>query len=730
MGVTWTRRRSLLAALAVVGVILLAWHFRWGIGLKAVEIVDPVVRRWASSEVSRLSGGVYQLTASPIHVDVASRRIAIDTILVVTDFAANAQRSAPLPSLTLRFHRCAIHGVDLDGLATGEGFTARRAGCDTVAVSGEVPRGVASDSTGSFLALREDLDLSRRVPAIVVDSVVFPAVGVALGINGRGGGRTAVSFDRLSVMFDSLDYRRGLPRAERRTLFSHNVRVALDSFAGSREASDRLEIAAIRGDLVAGTFTMRGFAWSPLPGAFADSLGLRALELDSLALDGVDWRAFLTRGDAVVRTLMLRGVRLGVSPGTATVADSAARSGATPWALERSLRSLARGVRLDSLDARDVAVTQTIRGSEAVTTAAALTLAEVRFGFVPEDWSGSTPIGPVRLTAQGVTRRREDLRAELARFALDLGDGRARATGVSYGHVGTDAEFVRRRRWRADRIAVQAESLLVEGIDQGAWVRRAAYRARAVTVAGLHLDVYSDKRMPARARRITRRHPQQWLATSGLDLHVDTATIRGRVTYRERGTNSPRTGTLRFENVVATLANAGTDRSRMTGAPVIRFHASTRLMGVSPLDLTVTLPPFAEQFEMDWHGTLGRMPMAAMNELVTGVTDIRFNGGTLERLAFRAETRGGVSRGTAQPRWRELSVDLPGVARTGILQGVRRAIAKFAANQFVVRRDNFAGMAQGPPVDGDIVHRWNPRETLIQHLWNSLKDALVATIRL
>src|SRR5690606_18379497 len=69
--VQWTRRKSLLAAVVVAGVLLLAWQFRWGIGLKAVEIVDPVVRRWASNEVRRLSEGVYQLTASPINVDVA-----------------------------------------------------------------------------------------------------------------------------------------------------------------------------------------------------------------------------------------------------------------------------------------------------------------------------------------------------------------------------------------------------------------------------------------------------------------------------------------------------------------------------------------------------------------------------------------------------------------------------------------------------------------------------------
>jgi hypothetical protein len=75
-------------------------------------------------------------------------------------------------------------------------------------------------------------------------------------------------------------------------------------------------------------------------------------------------------------------------------------------------------------------------------------------------------------------------------------------------------------------------------------------------------------------------------------------------------------------------------------------------------------------------------------------------------------------------------VELPGIARTGILQGLRRAVAKFAANQFVVRGDNFVGMEKSEPVNGVISHRWTPRETLLQHLWNALRDALMATMRL
>jgi hypothetical protein len=47
-----------------------------------------------------------------------------------------------------------------------------------------------------------------------------------------------------------------------------------------------------------------------------------------------------------------------------------------------------------------------------------------------------------------------------------------------------------------------------------------------------------------------------------------------------------------------------------------------------------------------------------------------------------------------------------------------------------VRGDNFAAPGKAAPVDGTIGHRWTPRETLLQHLWNALRDALIVTMRL
>ncbi|MEO8480195.1 MAG: hypothetical protein ABI542_11250, partial [Gemmatimonadota bacterium] len=166
-------RRTKVIGLGVLAVVLTVYGFRWVIGGRAIEIVDPIVRAWASDEVIRLSDGVYRLQATPLRVTIGEQRVAIDSIIITTDTARNAARAAPLPTITAHYFNCGVEGIDLERLARRRGFSADRAGCDSVQMIVDVPANVARDSAGgSFLSLQDNIDLARGVPFVQVDSVV------------------------------------------------------------------------------------------------------------------------------------------------------------------------------------------------------------------------------------------------------------------------------------------------------------------------------------------------------------------------------------------------------------------------------------------------------------------------------------------------------------------------------------------------------------------------------
>ncbi len=723
----------LLLAIALAGVGWLVYANRWRLGRHAVEIADPVVRKWAAREVARLSDGAYRLTASTIVVNEAARSVRIDTVIITTDLAVNGRRAVPLPAMTLRFRNCALRGIDITRLTAGSGLHVAAAGCDSVAIAAEVPRPTAVKPTdsdgGAFLSLRGDLDLPREIPFIRVDTVSFPQVALDVGITGRAGRRMAIGFDRLAVRLDSMHYDPRQKRQARRTLFSRDATVSLEGFEGSREAANRLALRHLSAGLANGTLRLDGFEYEPLPGPFADSLGFTALSVGSLALDEVDWRGFLTTGDIAVGRMTLDSVVVSVSPtGSATP-----RAEPVPMVrplrppLAVTLRTIGRAVRLDTLALSNVTLVQPELSSSfrTTTTLDTMLVANVAFSDDPALWNGPHPIGRVTVDAKGVLRRNTSgERLALRSLVVDLPAHSARAADLKIGPEGTDADFLRRTRWRKDRVTLAADSVTITGADWNSYLLRDAYRIRRAAVTGFAFDIFSDKGKPSRGRRESHVTPQQSVQATGLDVTIDTITLAGRMTYRERKAEASRPGAIVWDGLRATMLNFSTDPARQTDSTPTRLVADSRLMGRGAFHVDIRMPLLAPDFRMTFSGRLGAMPATAFAPFLSGATKVSFSAGQIESIAFNARVQGGVARGTIVPRWHGLIVEVPGVARKGLLSGVRRTLAKIAANEFMLNGDNTTGGSK-PPENGVIYQRWTPQRTLPQFLWFSLRDGLL-----
>jgi len=735
----WLIGGGLLLAAVLLGYT--AWSQRWAISGRAVAIVDPVVRRWAADEVDRLSGGVYHLTASTIVVDEAKKRLSIDTVHVTTNTAVNARRAVPLPIVTLVFGGCALEGIDLDQLAARRGLHVRHAGCASVRLVGEVPAPAPGSApvakpSGGFLSLRENLDLPRTIPFVQIDTVAFPAVELNLGITGRNRRRTALAFDRFSARLDSMHYDPREKPEERGPLLSRNVRVRVDGFAGSREAASRLTFDSLSASLARGVVQLDGLIYEPIAGTSTDSLGFSALEVDHLAMTGVDWRAFLTAGDVGVGRLTVNGAMMRfpppsqresgrLKPVTAPVSVGRPTVGAM-------LRALGRDMRLDTLDMTLLRVVEealTPRDST-VTTLRRLEVRGARFDD-SLSWTTAFPVGPVTIAAGGFSRRRGEEQFLVGSFGLNVPAGTASVDSLRIGPDGNDAAFQRRHRYRADRLVLSANRVVLVGMDLPAYLNRGNFLLRRADAEGVELDILTDKRKsPAPGRQTPHRHPQQVLRDLGLLVGADTITVAGEARYREHAKDAARPGIVTFRNLKATLYNLTTDTVRMTDSTPFRLVADARLMGAGAFHFELEMPLLAEKFTMRYRGRLGAMPAAAFNAFASDGSGIRFTRGQVQEIRFEASVTNGHARGRITPRWTDLGIELPGLSRknTGIFGGIKRAAAKFVANAFMVRDNNTTG-GKEPPRNGTINHRWRTSETLPQFLWNSLRDPLIPLMK-
>ncbi|MEI2719187.1 MAG: hypothetical protein V9E87_03460 [Gemmatimonadales bacterium] len=744
------QRRILIIVAAAITLLALgyvAWNQRWAISGRAVAIVDPKVRQWAAREVSRLSDGVYQLRASTIVVDEARHRVAIDTITLTTDVAANARRATPLPTVTLRFLGCDLEGIALEQLAARRGLHMRSAGCDSVRLEGEVPAPKAGAAAtpirpGVFLSLRDNLDLPREVPFISIDTIAFPQVSIALGLAGRNRRRTVLSLDRFAVRLDSLHYDPKQPVEERGPLLSRDVSLRLVGFEGNREAATRLSLDSMSASLGRGTFQLDGLVYEPIVGSLGDSLGFQALEVGHLQLRGVDWRAFLTAGDVGVSRLAVDHALLRFpAPGTITAPAAKTAKVAVPVAsaapLTRRtvgsvLRALGRDMRLDTLDMRDLTLIEGAvrRQDSTVTTLERLAVQGAHFDD-STSWTTAFPVGRITVAADHLTRRQGEDQLQVGALRLSVAAGTATIDSLRAGPDGNDAAFRRRHQFRTDRMVLSAARVAVAGMDFPGYLQDGAFRIRRGDATGVELDILTDKRMPPeRGKRTSRRYPQQALRDLGLDFGADTLTLAGEARYREHAVAAPAPGVITFRSLRATLLNFTNDPARMSDSTPFRLVADARLMGSGAFHFELEMPLLAEQFSMHYRGRLGAMDAMALNPFASDGAGVKFTRGRIEGISFDATVTSGRARGRISPRWTNLGIELPGLDRknTGILGGLKRAVGKFVANAFLVRDDNTGG-GKTPPRDGTIDHRWSPRETLPQFLWNSIRDPLVPLLK-
>ena len=733
------RRRLLFAAAATVLVAVVAlWALRWHLSRTVVRVADPLVRAWVASQVLATSDSAYRFSASSIRVDEAARRIAIDSITITTDTEVNRRLARPRPILTLRFTRCELTGIDLAGLAAGRGLHATHAGCDSVSLldrtlvaSMATTTATAQDAdSNNFLRFQGKLNLPTVLPYVGVDVVAFPHVHVAFELIGTDGKGSALSVDSLAVELDSVRIDPREPVAKRRPLFSRDISVRLDRFAGLTKDGAHLSLEHLNANLEDGTCLLDVIVYEPPPGRRADSLGFAALRARHVTLEGVNWRAFLLTGAVAVGRLNVDTTLIRIVEARAP-RDFRALPRA-PKRIETTLRAIGHRVRLDSLAIKAVTVVETGQtpGDAATTTFRRVSLGHLEFGDDEMSWGSPFPIGHVTLAIEGLMRRTSGMNTAVSQLALDAAGKRITVDSLRSAPEGDDSAFQRREPFRKVRLSVAMAHLEATDFDLPAFLRRGALRTRTLDVRRLVLDVLMDKAKPEKPGSRVRRTPQAVMRDAATEIQVDTLTGTGLVTYRERDSTATTPGTLTFGTLQLRGYNFSTDPARMTSATPFRLIGDARLMGVGAMHVEWDVPLLSRDFAMRWHGSLGPMDPKAMNSFLPDAVGMRFMAGTFEGAEWSAVVAKGMATGKLAPRWHDLHVSLPGVARndSGVVGGILRGVAKFAANTFGIRSDN-TGTGGHQPIDASIGHQWARNETLPEFVWVQLRDPLLLILK-
>lgn len=731
------RRGSVWAlGIAAVAIVLAAtvWFYRWHLSRTALRVADPLVRAWVASQVLNASDSVYWVAVSPIHVEPARRRVMIDTITVTTDTVRNARLAHPHAVLTMRLRRCGVSGIDLTALASGAGLHALHAACDSAAMALRtmtIPAdtgGPAPADSNNFLRFQGKIDLPAALPNIAVTMVELPHLHLALDLLEPDGRRTALAVDSVALRLDSIFINPAAPVTTRRPLFSRDITLHVKAFSRATEHGSLFTLRELDANLEDGSARLDGIALTPHHGPDHPD-GITAVALRHVRLSRVGWRSLLLGGNILIGELDVDSIAMRSVSATRPRSTHPRRTPMPP--LRTLIDVFGRGVALDSVMIHSTRMVQTTRpaGDSTILTVRSIVFGHLRFGLTPAEWTSSAPLGPVTVAVNGILRRTRRMNIAVARVRLDAGAQRLEIDSLRAAPEGNDSDWQRINPYRKARLTVAMAQIAMAGIDVPALMQQGVLHARMLAVHGMVIDVLKDKNKPEDpAPNIIRRSPQGVLHDAGARFRVDTLAADGLVTYRERAAGAAVPGILSFGHIRVHGSNFSTDPAH--ARQPFRLVGDARLMGVGALHVAWTVPLLANDFAMEWSGSLGTMNPQAMNGFLPDAVGMRFTGGIFEGATWKARVVRGLAEGELRPYWRDLHVELPGVARgdSGVVGGIVRGVAKLAANTFGIRGDNDSSGGHEPRT-APIHHQWIDIETLPQFIWFQLRDPLLAILK-
>jgi hypothetical protein len=280
---------------------------------------------------------------------------------------------------------------------------------------------------------------------------------------------------------------------------------------------------------------------------------------------------------------------------------------------------------------------------------------------------------------------------------------------------------------RRTRYALSVDTVRLHGIGLRAWLRGAVF-VSTVTADGLSLDVRLDRRHGSGPAGGEARLPHDIVQDLPQPVRIDTVRVRaGAIRYEETAADGVRPGVLVLDRIAATALNLTNDRRRMTDSTRAVIDVQMRIAEAGTVTARLDYDLMAPDLTIAYRGSVGRMPLAALNAVLEDLEGLRVTGGTLDTAWVAVDVIDNVARGRLTVRYHDLALDL--LDKETHEQSLGDHLRTFIGANFVLRDANPA------EPDGDVrervlVRRRSPEVPLARFIWETLREGLKETLGL
>jgi hypothetical protein len=205
------------------------------------------------------------------------------------------------------------------------------------------------------------------------------------------------------------------------------------------------------------------------------------------------------------------------------------------------------------------------------------------------------------------------------------------------------------------------------------------------------------------------------------------------VTYSELRPERAKPGVITFGRINALATNFHHVDGRRTRDDRLSLTIESYVQDTGRYVATFDVPLDAPGYELTYRGTVGPMPISAINALTAYLFPVRVTAGQLRGIDYDVRVAGGTANGSITPRYTGLAVTMTEEGGSGILGSggvvgdAARGIALFFARRGI-HEDNPAA-DDSAARKGSVTHSARPIETLPSFLWHGLRTGLADAVR-
>lgn len=279
---------------------------------------------------------------------------------------------------------------------------------------------------------------------------------------------------------------------------------------------------------------------------------------------------------------------------------------------------------------------------------------------------------------------------------------------------------------RVSWIEIGDSKIQVKGMDFNSYFKNGTIEIDSLIASNLQLSVFTDKR---KAEDLTRRPPMFHERLNNLEqvLHIRNTHLRDAyLKIEERADNkASESGALFFTHLDAHISNISNHKEEMAGNSQLEMKIKATLMDIGPVDISMSYDLTSENGTFTLRGSLGKMPLRPLNNMIEPEAKISLKSGVINRLDFNIVANDYEGSGEAIVRYEDLELELLNneFAKD---QNIFRKIGSFLANKVVIKSNN--PNKRGELKKGTVYYLREPHKSIFNYWWKLIFSGLKSTL--